>query len=278
MGIVVLDHLLKGAAAKAEVVSAGGEISGSRASLSIILQRHQIPPTYLKECTTRQTHQDGQRLLEAFEYGRALNGLSKDDRRSFFDGAFGKLRNGALEWLNRQHLRISCDPSHTPYAWIEDVLDAAKGRSGGKVEQHLVGAKLSRRHPEKSIANHPGHAGDEQTGRSGDFTVGNTCYHVTASPGLAVIDKCKLNLSRGLVPVLVVPSAAVTKARNLTEERGLQKRLLIVSLEEFIAVNVVEMAEGNGNAFKSVMDEIVRLYNERLTAVETDLSLKIELD
>ena len=276
MGIVVLDHLAAGPRKKSDVVSAGGEIARSR-NPGPILTRHGIPAGYLKSCTTRQTHQDGQRLFEAFKHGKALADLPASDRTAFLQKAFAILTAEAHAWLNRKHLRIPCDPSLTPLSWIEDMIAAAKGRSGGKVEQHLIGAKLSARHPNLVIANHPGHAGDQQTGRDGDFTIGETCYHVTVAPGAAVIDKCAENLQRGLLPVLLVPTDQVVKARSFAEVRGIQKRLLVVSLEDFIAVNVVEMAEDGRGRIREVMQQIIRRYNERLMAVETDHSLKIEL-
>ena len=65
VGIVVLDHLLqKCPVARTEVVSSGGEIKGARSGLASILEVHGVPATYLKEATTRQVHQDGQRLFE----------------------------------------------------------------------------------------------------------------------------------------------------------------------------------------------------------------------
>src|SRR5690606_35790777 len=113
----------------------------------------------------------------------------------------------------------------SPAAWIASILSEARGRSGGKVEQHLVGAKLEERHPDIAIPNHPGHAADVQTGRAGDFTVGSTAYHVTAAPGLAVVDKCRANLGNGLHPVLLVPRDQVDKARHIAEARELAERL-----------------------------------------------------
>ena len=62
MGIVVFDHLKKHSpVSRNDVISQGGEVSGARSGLGKILESHEIPSSYLKEITTRQGHQDGQR-------------------------------------------------------------------------------------------------------------------------------------------------------------------------------------------------------------------------
>jgi hypothetical protein len=68
IGIVVLDHLRqKCPVSKDEVISQGGEVKGARSGLGAILELYGISRGYLKEVTTRQGHQDGQRLFEAFD-------------------------------------------------------------------------------------------------------------------------------------------------------------------------------------------------------------------
>ena len=70
MGIVVFDHLKRDCpVSRDEVISQGGEVSGARSGLGKILESYGIPASYLKEITTRQGHQDGQRLFEMFEWG-----------------------------------------------------------------------------------------------------------------------------------------------------------------------------------------------------------------
>ncbi|MCB0226532.1 MAG: hypothetical protein KDI02_22760, partial [Anaerolineae bacterium] len=73
VGIVVLDQLYQNCpVSRDEVISPGGEVKGARSGLSNILERYGIPSRYLKEVTTRQGHQDGQRLFEAFDWGNKL--------------------------------------------------------------------------------------------------------------------------------------------------------------------------------------------------------------
>jgi len=278
VGIVILDHLRERCPLERDqILSAGGEITGSRASLPRILSKYEIPEKYLKEVTTRQAHQDGQRLLEALAYGESLATFSAKDREQAILAAIHRLRQIAFEWLGRQHLRVACDRQNSPSAWVDSILEEARNRSGGKVEQHLVGAKLEQRHPELEIANFPGHASDAVTGRAGDFSVGNTCYHVTATPSRAVIKKAASNLTGGLFPVLLVPRDQVDKARHLAEDQGIIARITIIAIEEFIAQNIIEMSGGQQDQFTATLKVIIEKYNRRLEEAETDMSLKIEL-
>lgn len=226
----------------------------------------------------RQGHQDGQRLLEALDYGRGLALLPAADRDAYLKGGIDSLVVHAFEWLNRQHLKVNCDRQLSPASWVRNILVEARGRSGGKVEQHLVGAKLEQRHPDVTIPNNPGHAGDVQTGRAGDFAVGSTTYHVTASPGSDVVEKCRANLGAGLHPVLLVPRDQVDKARHLAEDQEVDERITIIAIEDFIALNIIEMSTGQQQAFIAVLKSIVDKYNRRLAEVETDMSLKIEVE
>lgn len=279
VGIVVLHHLRKKCpVTDADVFSKGGELIGSRSALSSTLAAYGVPAKFLKEATNRQVAPFARKLLDALGWGQSLAALSAEERERVLLTGAGKLAQLAHAWLGRQHLRVNCDRQHSPIAWIESILNQAKGRSGGRVEQHLVGAKLERRFPTATIPNNPGHAGDAQTGRAGDFSLGTTVYHVTAAPARAVIEKCGANLAAGLHPVLLVPRDAVTKAVHVAEDVGLDKRITIVGIEDFVALNIVEMSEGKDADFVSTLSEIVAAYNRRLDEVETDMSLKIEIE
>lgn len=172
---------------------------------------------------------------------------------------------------------IALDPKASPASWVNSILEKAKGFSGGVVEHHLVGARLARRFKGISIPNHPAHAGDQQTERAGDFTVSSLVYHVTAAPSRNVLQKCAGNLKAGLHPILLIPREQENKARILAQDDGIDKELTIISIEDFIALNIIELATEESKDFFSVLKEIVEIYNQRLAEVETDLSLQIEV-
>ena len=143
VGIVVLDHLRRNSpVSRDEVISQGGEVTGARSGLGNVLESYTIPSAYLKEVTTRQGHQDGQRLFEQFDWGKKLAGLSDDDRDGLLLELIETLRSYASDWLQRQSLELDIDRRQAPTAWINLIVENAKDRSGGVVEQHLVGAKL----------------------------------------------------------------------------------------------------------------------------------------
>ena len=280
VGIVILNHLRnKCPLKKSDVLSSGGEIVGSRNGLAKTLQKYGIPgQKFLKEVTTRQAHQDGQRLLKSLDYGADLVPLDPGQRDAYLEESIQSLVKMARAWLSRQHFKLNLDRQFSPAAWIHSLLDEARGRSGGKVEQHLVGAKLVTRHPDLEIPNYPSHAGDVQTGRPGDFFVGSTAYHVTATPSGALVRKCAKNLSIGLHPLLLVPRDQVDKTRHLAEDQDIATRVTVLAIEDFIALNIIEMSRGEQEAFVSTLKSIIDTYNRRLEEVETDMSLKIEID
>jgi Domain of unknown function (DUF4928) len=278
VGIVVFHQLrLACPVSKEDVISKGGEIKGARSGLGNILQLYGIPSEYLKEATTRQVHQDGQRLFEKLDWGRKLVGLSGDERLDLLLELIEVLSSHAREWLQRQNLKLDIDRNHAPTAWISLILERSKQHSGGVVEQHLIGAKLEKRFKNVEISNHPAHAGDQQTGREGDFQISVMVYHVTATPSRNVIQKCAANIKTGKSPILLVPSDQEYRAKALAQDEGIDSHLTIISIESFIALNIIELAAEEGKGFFEILKEILALYNRRLVEVETDLSLMIEV-
>lgn len=86
IGIVVLDHLRNSTVTlREDAVSKGGEITGARSGLKNILAKYDLPGTYLKEVTTRQAHQDGQRL---FNQSSPRSRPTNRSFRRFYDCAY----------------------------------------------------------------------------------------------------------------------------------------------------------------------------------------------
>lgn len=279
VGLVVLNALRSKCPVSAdEMFTDGHELKGARSALKRVLKKYDIDVKYLKEATSRQAGPDGERLLQLLELGEPLAGLDPNARDAELMRGVEVLLEGIRGWFARKHLKIKCPRTKSPSAWIAAIIAAARGRSGGIVEQHLVGAKLAERFPGELIANHPGHAGDVQTSRNGDFQLGTTVYHVTAAPTEAVIARCGDNVEHGLHPYLLVPSDSVQAAKQLAKNAGLADDITITSIEDFVALNVIELAEGEQRKFIEVLSKIVDTYNDRLEEVETDRSLRIEVD
>lgn len=280
VGIVVLDRLRgRCPVTREEMFSqTGGEVRGARGGgLQSTLGRYGIAGNYLKQASTRQAAPDAERLLQLLDYGQALAGLAPAARDKALLEGIAVLCGKASEWFRRQNLKINCNRAHSPATWIRSILKEAEGKSGGRVEQHLVGAKLQKRHPNKTIPNYPGHAGDAQTGRSGDFDIDRISYHVTTAPGPDVIRKCKANAESNRHPVLVVPRDKVEKARTIAEVEEVDKQLTILALEDFIANNVIEISVEQRTDFLSTLKDIIDEYNRRVQQVENEAALRIEL-
>ena len=121
------------------------------------------------------------------------------------------------------------------------------------------------------------HAADRQTARVGDFSISQTIYHVTATPSRNVIQKCAENIKVGLFPILLIPSEQEYKAKALSQDEGIENELTIISIEAFLALNIIELAIEENKEFFGVLHDIIKIYNRRLEEVETDLSLRIEV-
>lgn len=174
-------------------------------------------------------------------------------------------------------MKVELSKTHSPQTWAEVILENAKGRSSGVVEQQLIGATLKRRFSGIDIPNHPVHAGDRQTERAGDFAISQLVYHVTAAPSRNVLQKCAKNITAGLLPILLVPREQENKAQILAQDEGIDTELAIISIEDFVALNIIELATEENKDFFSILKEIIEIYNKRLLEVETDLSLRIEV-
>ena len=168
---------------------------------------------------------------------------------------------------------------------VRDILEQAEERQKaafgvwyvGAVMQHMVGAKLDCALGPGKFQHNSFTTSDEQSGRKGDFFVGDVAIHVTTSPGEAAIQRCSDNLNDGHRPILVTRQRGLTVAEALAENVGLEDRIDIFEIEQFIALNLYEMGKFLMEGRRSVLKDFVTRYNEIIDEVETDPSLRIEL-
>ncbi len=80
-----------------------------------------------------------------------------------------------------------------------------------------------------------------------------------------------------MYPILLIPREQENKARILAQDEGIDRELTIISIEAFVALNIIELATEESKDFFSILKEIVAIYNKRLLEVATDLSLRIEV-
>ncbi len=206
-----------------------------------------------------------------------LNLLSPVERNLILVSFQRYLVDKVREYHNRQKIKLVFDPKLSTWLTIKQLLEESK-REGkaGYVAQHLVGAKLQLRFPNIAISNESASTADKPTNRQGDFTIGNTVFHVTVAPMQAVFEKCRQNLTEGLKVYLLVPDAKLAAARQMAEE-FCNGHIAVESLESFVSQNIEEISSFNIHQLKTNVINLINIYNQRVDAIEIDKSLMIEL-
>lgn len=168
---------------------------------------------------------------------------------------------------------------------IQDLLGQAEHRQrenpgtmyAGAMLQHLVGANLQLLMGEDHPLEHHGFSvADAPTGRSGDFFCGTTSIHVTTSPGELLMEKCKDNLRSGCRPIIITISNRILAARQLAEMKEIAQQVEILDIEQVIAVNLYHWSRFDTAKQRTVLEQMITIYNQLVDAHETDPSLKIE--
>lgn len=190
-----------------------------------------------------------------------------------------------LAYFDAQPFTFKLDPAKSLRACVRDLLAQAVERQrevrgtmyAGAVMQHLVGAKLD--YVTKGALEHHGFAvADAPSNRSGDFLIGDVAIHVTTAPGEALIRKCQANLSTGLRPLIITTDDGVGGAKALSKQAGVDERLDVIEIEQFIATNVYEWSAFDRDARPLAVRDIIDRYNRIVAECESDPSLRIEFD
>ena len=283
VALVVTQHARKGLPIDPDalITDGGGQVLGlGKGAVQNILNRHGIARVLAAEGgrTSRGS------LNRMREYVGFLNGLAKDEAVDL----------DAIEdfWIEQVHaffagkpFKIRLDASRSLRTIIRGILQQAEDRQknspgmyyAGAVLQHLVGAKLDCALGEGQFEHNSFSTSDQQSGRAGDFFIGDVAIHVTTSPSEAVIERCRDNLDDGFRPILVTLQKGLQVAEGLAENKGLGDRIDIFEIEQFVALNIYELASFGADGRKTAVTDIVKRYNEIIEEVETDRSLCIEL-
>lgn len=258
----------------------GGQVIGlSKGAVQSILTRHGITKVLASEAGRTSRGSIGNMR----EYVALLNQLHEK----------GAAELDAIEgfWIERVHeffaakpFKIRLDASRSLRTVVRDVLGQAEDRQkttpgvyyAGAVMQHMVGAKLDCALGQGNFEHNSYSTSDQQSGRNGDFFVGDVAIHVTTSPGEAVIERCRDNINDGIRPVLVTGQRGLTVAEGLADNAGLGDRIDIFEIEQFIALNLHELGKFAADGRRAAVSDLMNRYNEIIDDVETDPSLKIE--
>jgi len=205
--------------------------------------------------------------------------LADEERKEVATALQHILLEEVRAYFNRQILGITFDPTRSVWSNIAHMLQRAQEvKKSGPVAQHLVGAKLALRFPERSaeIGLDSYSTADDQTGRPGDFAFGDTAFHVTVHPLPGVFDRCLHNLQHGYRPYLLVTHAWLTDSRQRADAVA-EGRIAVESIESFVSQNIEELSEFDLDGVKSGLRALLEEYNRRVDAAETDRSLMVEI-
>lgn len=283
VALVITQHARKGLPLDPDqlLTDARGQVLGlGKSAVQSVLNRHGI-----------------KRVLAA-EGGRTSRGSISNMREyvAFLNLAAG---TGSVDldvveafWIERVHeyfsakpFRIRLDASRSLRTLVRDVLAQAQERQrkssgmqyAGAVLQHLVGAKLECALGRGSFVHNSFSTSDVQSGRAGDFFIGDVAIHVTTTPGEALIQRCLDNINDGHRPIIVTMARGLPTAEGLAENVGLDERIDVFEIEQFIALNLYELGKFAADGRRSAVGDVVARYNEIIEEFETDPSLKIEI-
>lgn len=262
------------------ITEGGGQVLGlGKAPVQKILERHGITRVLAKEAgrTSRGSIGNMQRYVDF------LNGLHSTGtvELSTIEAFWIECVN---EFFAAKPFKIQLDASRSLRGVVRDVIAQAVDRQkkaqgsryAGAVLQHLVGAKLECALGTGMVEHNSFSTSDDQSGRPGDFLIGDVVIHVTTSPNEGVIERCADNLRDGLRPMLVTLQRGLPVADVLSDDRNLADRIDVFEIEQFLAINLYELGKFAAEGRKVAVQDLVERYNQIVDDCETDPSLRIE--
>jgi len=190
------------------------------------------------------------------------------------------------DFFSGKPFTLKFDPSKSLRSIVSDLLAQAVKRQkdnpgttyAGTVLQHLVGAKLDLILPEgKRVQHHGANVADSPTSRAGDFVIDNAAIHVTTTPTEALVRKCKANIETGLRPIIITIVESRAGVESLAKGFGIEGRIDVIEIEQFIATNIMEWSKFNGPQHKGEVARLIAAYNNIICTYETDPSLLISI-
>lgn len=259
----------------------GGQVRGlGRGAVQAILAKYKINRVLAQEGgrTSRGS------LRNMRDYVDLLNRLHKAEIVDF-DAVEAFWISKVEQFFAGKPFKIKLDNSKSLRTVVRDVIAQAEDRQrtspgtyyAGAVLQHLVGAKIDCAlgpdlfdHNSFSTADAPGD-------RPADFLIKDVAIHVTTSPSEAVIDRCAENLDDGHRPIVVTLQKGLSAAEVLAGNKNIAERIDVFEIEQFVALNLYELAKFAPEGRRMAVTELVERYNHIIEKVETDPSLQIKL-
>jgi len=257
----------------------GSQIKGaSGQAVKKILERYGENRPFAKEGgrTNRGGPGDIKLLLDALKNTGIAN-FADEQRHAVLEELQRFLVGKVIEFHKKERIKLVYDASKTTWQAVQALLALARENGKeGPVAQHLVGAKLELRFPDKEIGSESYSTADDQLGRPGDFCIGDTSFHVTVAPMPALYQKCQKNLDDGYRVYLLVPDRTLSGARQ-NADLILPGKIAVESIESFVSQNIEELSYFSKKKLTCGFRKLIDTYNTRVERSETDRSLLIEL-
>ncbi|MFB9474713.1 DUF4928 family protein [Nonomuraea salmonea] len=270
------------------VYAAESQVKGaSGAKAKSLLAQHGETRKFTREGgrTSRFTIRHADKLAEIINASGMAEGLAS------FSGSERKALAFVLQkwfvdrvrddYFEKQKISAEINPENSIRTTVANLMQAGRERGGttaGAIAQHLVGAKLQIRFPSERINVESYTTADVQTGRAGDFQVGDTAIHVTMSPSERLFaERCAHNLTQGFRSRVLVPENALAAAVQMANILGFAERIAIQSIEDFVGTNVEEVAGFSKSGIRTQLRILLEEYNGRIQKAEADHSLQVEI-
>ena len=258
-----------------------GQVAGaSMAAVQAVLRDHGLMRTLAKE--GGRTSRGSIGLMT--EYVDLLNALQSEGALDL-TAAESWWADRVKDFFASQPFTLHNDASRTLRAVVDDLFEQAVQRQKenpgttyvGTMLQHLTAAKLSLVMPDGALQLHGASVADAPTSRNGDFVLQDVIIHCTTAPVSALIDKCRENLAASCFPVIVTVYERVNTALTLAADAGLEDRIEVWDIGQFISANVYEHSLFSHANRGVTLARLVEQYNAIIERCETDMSLKIKM-
>lgn len=204
-----------------------------------------------------------------------LEGLPAEERKEIL-----RMQGYLIDRLSDyqpEPIRPTFDPSKRTWQFIRELLDRGKKRGGETfIALQLVGAVLNRSFMTIDLRSNPYAPAEVQLNQYGDFLVGDTVFHVTVAPTLALYEKCKTNLEQGLKVYLLVPDSLIAWTKENAEVQAAGK-ISVESIESFVSQNIDELSKFSRSEIAKQILKLLQIYNKRVDAAEANKSMMIDI-
>jgi hypothetical protein len=153
--LTILDHVQKAGAELSEddIYTYDYTLQGSRGATARLVAKHSFPDLGMKKEGVTTRGAPGLRFFKAVQGGAILKELDNGLQERFLKEAIDLLRTEARKVEEQPYLELPYSAFENAGTFLRALLDAAKKRSQGRVEQAVVEAKLQLRFPDEVIPN-----------------------------------------------------------------------------------------------------------------------------